>query len=70
MADFKVNYTVPRMYQLRGGKLVDGFETEFILFEFGTTHTVKTPTDDVDVVRLAIIEQVGRIRKIHALGEE
>jgi len=70
MADFKINFTVPRMYQLTGGKLIEGFETEFFLTEFGTTHTVKTPTDDPDVVRKAINDQISRIRKIYALGEE
>ncbi len=70
MADFKINYTTDRMYQLTGGKLINGFETEFFLTEFGTTHTVKTPTDDPDIIRKAIMDKIANIRKIHALGEE
>lgn len=70
MADFKINWTQSRLYQLAGGKLIEGYETEFFLTEFGTTHTVKTPTDDPDVVRAAIMEKIGRVRAIHALGAE
>ncbi len=70
MADFKINYTTGRMYQLRDGKLIDGFETEFFLTEFGTTHSVKTPTDDPDMIRKAIMDKIDNVRKIHALSEE
>jgi hypothetical protein len=70
MADFLINYSVPRMYQIRGGKLIDGYETEFFITEFGTTSTVKTPTNDADVIRKAINEEISRVRKVHALGSE
>jgi hypothetical protein len=70
MADFVINYCVPRTYQLRGGKLVEGYETEFTISEFGSTSTVKTPSNDPGVVRQAIMDEIGRIRAIHNLSQE
>jgi hypothetical protein len=69
-ASFTINFTVPRMYQIKGGKLVDGFEVEFYITEFGTTQSVQVPSLDVEVVRRAILDRIEAVRKVHALGGE
>jgi hypothetical protein len=70
MQAYTINYSVPRTYQIKGGKLINGYETEFVSLEYATTDSVLTPSDDVAVIRQAISARLERLRLIHALGTE
>jgi hypothetical protein len=70
MADYKVTSIIDRTYQIKGGKLVEGYETEFYVPEFDTVHRVRTPNNNPDVVRAAILKEIGNLRKVYGLSAE
>lgn len=70
MPEYTINYSVARVYQAKGGKLMDGFETEFVVERYGTTHTVRTKDQKVETIRAAIDAKLKELDAVHELGSE